>query len=227
MQEKLKLILLATAIATAFLASAQDPSYIGTSWGSLRVEAAEPPPTGVSAENAKTPEKQCVEAGCATKIDKSGGMVLNENKDELPPGCSTVREDVQITVRAGRKYAEDYSGTAFGFDNHEWRVEPCARITVRFINEDDIRHQWMVHGLPESVYPAGVFLIEVSGPRESTGSFIAPAEDKTYLVHCHLAQHMEKGMKGQLVVGAGSGDLSSIPGISGPLKSERKSWFGF
>jgi len=221
MQTRTQVIVLTAAIATAFSASARPIcSPAETSQASLLVQAAD---TG---DKEQIPESQCVGGQCPTAINRSG-MVLNENKDTLTPGCSSVREDIQITVRAGRKYAEDYSGTAFGFDNHEWRVEPCARITVRFINEDDIRHQWMVHDLPNSVYPGGMFLIEVSGPGERTGSFIAPAEDKTYLVHCHLAQHMEKGMKGQLVVGAGSGDLSSIPGISGPARSERKSWFGF
>jgi hypothetical protein len=33
-------------------------------------------------------------------------------------------------------------------------------------------------------------------------------------VHCDIAQHMEKGMKAQLKVGAGSGDLPSIPGVT-------------
>lgn len=42
-------------------------------------------------------------------------------------------------------------------------------------------------------------------------------DDKTYLVHCDIAQHMEKGMKGQLVVGKGSTTFSSIPGISNPV----------
>jgi hypothetical protein len=32
-----------------------------------------------------------------------------------------------------------------------------------------------------------------------------------------MTQHMEKGMKAQLVVGRGSGDLWSIPGISDDL----------
>lgn len=220
MRMKTQVILL-TAMAAAFSASAR-PMFSDeeTSQASLLVQATEP------GEKKQTPESQCVGGQCPAMITRSG-MVLNENKDKLSPGCSSVREDVKITVRAGRKYSEDYSGTAFGFDSHEWTVEPCARITVRFINEDDIRHQWMVHDLPNAVYPGGMFLIEVSGPGERTGSFIAPAGNKTYLVHCHLAQHMEKGMKGQLVVGAGSGDLSSIPGISGPSKSERKAWFGF
>ena len=33
-------------------------------------------------------------------------------------------------------------------------------------------------------------------------------------MHCDIAQHMEKGMKAQLKVGKGRGDLPSIPGIS-------------
>jgi len=33
-------------------------------------------------------------------------------------------------------------------------------------------------------------------------------------VHCDIAQHMEKGMKGQLVVGKGSGTFPSIPGLT-------------
>jgi hypothetical protein len=47
-----------------------------------------------------------------------------------------------------------------------------------------------------------------------TGTFIVPGEDQTYLVHCDMAQHMEKGMRGQLVVGEGSGDLWNVAGVS-------------
>jgi len=41
-----------------------------------------------------------------------------------------------------------------------------------------------------------------------------PSEAKTYLVHCDLSTHMEKGMKAQLKVNGGDGDLPSIPGIT-------------
>ncbi|MEE9346131.1 MAG: copper oxidase, partial [Methylococcales bacterium] len=43
--------------------------------------------------------------------------------------------------------------------------------------------------------------------------------DKTYLVHCDVAQHTENGMKAQLVVGKGNedGDLPSIPGVTPPI----------
>jgi hypothetical protein len=37
-------------------------------------------------------------------------------------------------------------------------------------------------------------------------------------VHCELAQHAEKGMKAQLKVGGGDGDLPSIPALSAPVK---------
>jgi hypothetical protein len=103
----------------------------------------------------------------------------------------------------------------FGFDNNSWHVPGCSRITVTFVNEDDIRHQWMVHGLPKYIYPQGMFHMELNRRGETTGTFIVPGDDRTYLVHCDMAQHMERGMKAQLVVGQGSGDLPSIPGISG------------
>ncbi|MEQ1637678.1 MAG: copper oxidase, partial [Methylococcales bacterium] len=71
-----------------------------------------------------------------------------------------------------------------------------------------------MHGLPKYLYPQGMFHLEVSGPGEVSGTLILPPGDQTYLVHCDMAQHMEKGLKAQLKVGKGSGDLPSIPGIS-------------
>ena len=88
---------------------------------------------------------------------------------------------------------------------------------MTFVNDDSIRHQWMIHGLPKYLYPGGMFHLEAAGGESRTGSFIVPSDDKTYLVHCDMTQHMEKGMKAQLVVGRGSGDLWSIPGISDDL----------
>ena len=147
-------------------------------------------------------------------MDMEGGMVMGQNKDTLPPGCSRISEDASITVRAGHKYSKDFPGTMFGFDAHEWRVKPCTRLTVTFINEDHIRHQWMMHGLPKFIYDKGMFHLEMTGPAKITGTLILPGEDKTYLVHCDIAQHMEKGMKAQLIVGKGSTPFPSIPGIT-------------
>lgn len=147
-------------------------------------------------------------------MDWDGGMVMGQNKDRLPDGCSRIAADAEITVRAGRKYSKPYPGTVFGFDEHQWKFEPCTRLTVHFINEDTVRHQWMMHGLPKYMYAQGMFHLELTGRGKISGTLILPAEDKTYLVHCDIAQHMEKGMKGQLVVGKGSGDLPSIPGVT-------------
>ncbi|MCI0667365.1 MAG: cupredoxin domain-containing protein [Methylococcaceae bacterium] len=143
------------------------------------------------------------------------GMIMNENRDQLPAGCREISEDVEITVHAGRKYAGRFPGTMFTYDQQEWNVKPCARITVKFVNEDDIRHQFMIHGLPEYLYPpTGMFHIELNGPGSKTAAFIVPSEAKTFLVHCEIAQHMEKGMKAQLKVGDGDGDIPNIPGLT-------------
>jgi len=150
-------------------------------------------------------------------MDMSGRMVMGQNTDRLPPGCRRVSEEVKITVKAGHAYARPFPGTIFGYSEHEWRVKPCARVTVTLVNEDQVRHQWMLHDLPEEVYPRGMFHLEVTGPGEVTGTFIAPGEDRTYLVHCDIPQHTEKGMKAQLIVGRGSGVLPGIPGISEPV----------
>lgn len=142
------------------------------------------------------------------------GVVMNENHNELPRDCSQISRDYVLTINAGRKYASDVPGMIFGMSEHEIRVQPCSRIEITFDNEDSVRHQWMVHGLPKYLYPAGMFHIEASGGHSKTGTFIVPGEDQTYLVHCDLAQHMEKGMRGQLVVGKGSGKLWGVAGIS-------------
>lgn len=148
------------------------------------------------------------------------GMVMNENRDRLPKDCDNIAGDVQITVRAGKKYAQPFNGTMFSFDQREWQVPPCAKVTVTLINEDQVRHQWMIHGLPRYLYPEGMFHLEANGGATKSGTFIVPSGAKTYLAHCDIAQHMEKGMKAQLKVGGGDGDLSSIPGITAPRKPD-------
>jgi plastocyanin len=142
------------------------------------------------------------------------GVVMNENRDRLPNGCAQISGEEHFVIHAGRRYAQDLPGVMFGMSQHEVRVQPCSRVTIEFVNEDDTRHQWMVHGLPKYLYPAGMFHIEAMGGQRQSGTFIVPAEDRNYLIHCDMAQHMEKGMRGQLVVGAGSGDLWAVTGIS-------------
>lgn len=148
----------------------------------------------------------------------SEGTVMNENTDRAPADCKEIEEDVHITIRAGRKYAR--RGGVFGFDQNEWNVAPCARVTVTFVNEDEVRHQWMVHGLPKYLYREGMFHMEANGGFRKTGTFIVSSNRKTYLAHCDLAQHMEKGMKGQLKVDGGDGDLPSVPGLTAGLYTD-------
>lgn len=144
-------------------------------------------------------------------------MVMNGNSDRLPMDCEAVSEDIQLTVRAGTDHAMYSRGKSFGYSDHEWQVPPCARVTVTFINEDDVRHQWMLHGLPKYLYPQGMFHMELNGRGQTTGSFVVPSDARTYMVHCDIPQHTEKGMKAQLKVGEGSGNLPSVPGVSQDL----------
>ena len=166
-------------------------------------------------------EGRCGEGACGNMTLDMEGMVMNENRDELPRDCREISEDVAISVSAGKKYAGPYPDRAFGFDRHQWHVKPCSRITVTYTNEDNVRHQWMVHGLPSYLYPQSMFHLETNGGYSKTGTFIVPSDDKTYLVHCDMATHMEKGMKAQLVVGNGSGDIPAIPGISAARNPNR------
>jgi plastocyanin len=147
-------------------------------------------------------------------MDMAGGMVMGQNTDTLPGGCDSISETKEITVHAGHKYAEKFPGRMYAFDTQEFNFKPCTKLTVHFVNEDNIRHQWMMHGLPKYLYPKGMFHLEASGPAKISGTLILPPGDKTYLVHCDIAQHMEKGMKAQIKVGKGDGDLPSIPGLT-------------
>ncbi|BBL35589.1 hypothetical protein Nstercoris_01861 [Nitrosomonas stercoris] len=147
-------------------------------------------------------------------MDHEGTMIMGQNLDKLPSGCQAISEEVEITVRAGRKYAERFPGTVFAFDQQQWHVKPCSKVTFHFSNEDNIRHQFMMHGLPRYLYQFGMFHLEVTGPKTVSGTIIVPGSDDTLLVHCDIAQHMEKGMKAQLVIGKGKQDIPSIPGLT-------------
>ena len=148
------------------------------------------------------------------------GMIMNANSDNLPRDCTKISENVDITIHAGQKHALKFTGKMFAFDQQEWDVKPCAKINITFINDDQIRHQLMIHGLPGYLYPEGMFHLELYGEGQLQASLILPSKKKTYLVHCELPQHMEKGMKAQLKVDGGDGDLPSIPGISAPVKAD-------
>ena len=168
----------------------------------------------VMAQEYEEHDSMLMDHGDGHLMDMAGGMVMGQNANTLPGGCEKISETKEITVHAGHKYAEKFPGRMFAFDTQEFNFKPCTKLTVHFVNEDNIRHQWMMHGLPKYLYPKGMFHLEASGPSKISGTLILPPGDKTYLVHCDIAQHMEKGMKAQLKVGKGDGDLPSIPGIT-------------
>lgn len=147
-------------------------------------------------------------------------MIMNANENNLPKDCPKISETVNLTIRAGHKHAMKFNGKMFAFDQQEWNVKPCAKINITFINDDQIRHQLMVHGLPGYLYPHGMFHLELYGEGQLTASLIVPSMKKTYLVHCEIPQHMEKGMKAQLKVDGGDVDLPSIPGISAAVRED-------
>ncbi|MEE9397410.1 MAG: copper oxidase [Methylococcales bacterium] len=147
-------------------------------------------------------------------MNMDGGMVMGQNKEILPGGCKRISDNKELTIKAGHKFAKPFPGRMFAFDQQELRYKPCTRLTIHLINEDNIRHQFMMHGLPKYIYPRGMFHLEVTGPGKISGTLIFPSGDQTFLYHCDIAQHMGKGMKGQIIIGKGSGTLPSIPGIS-------------
>jgi plastocyanin len=168
----------------------------------------------VMAQEYEDHDSMLMDHGDGHLMDMAGGMVMGQNADTLPGGCDSISETKEITVHAGHKYAEKFPGRMFAFDTQEFKFKPCTKLTVHFINEDNVRHQWMMHGLPKYLYPKGMFHLEATGPSKISGTLILPPGDKTYLVHCDIAQHMEKGMKAQLKVGEGDGDLPSVPGVT-------------
>ena len=168
----------------------------------------------VLAQDYQDHDGMLMDHGDGHLMDMAGGMVMGNNPNQLPGGCEKIAETKEITVHAGHKYAENFPGRMFAFDTQEFQFKPCTKLTVHFFNEDHVRHQWMMHGLPKYLYPKGMFHLEISGPAKISGTLILPPGDKTYLVHCDIAQHMEKGMKAQLKVGKGDGDLPSIPNLT-------------
>ena len=148
------------------------------------------------------------------------GMIMNANSDRLPRDCQKISETIDITVHAGQEQALKFVGKMYAFSQQEWDVKPCAKLNITFINDDQIRPQFMIHGLPGYLYPEGMFHLELNGQGQLQASLIVPSQKKTYLVHCELPQHMEKGMKAQLKVDGGDVDLPSIPGLTQPVKAD-------
>lgn len=183
-------------------------------WSFLVLAVLAQPASAAKKDDFVDHDKKLMDHGGGHMMNFSGAMVMGQNVDTLPMSCKRITGEVDITVRAGRKYAKNFPGTVFTFDNHEWTVKPCSKVTFHFFNDDNIRHQFMIHGLPKYIYKGGMFHLEVTGPGKISGTIIVPENDQTYLAHCDISQHMEKGMKAQLVVGKGGVSMPSIPGVT-------------
>jgi uncharacterized cupredoxin-like copper-binding protein len=183
-------------------------------WSFLVLAGFAQPASAAKKDDFVDHDKNLMDHGGGHMMNSSGAMVMGQNVDTLPMSCKRITGEVDITVRAGRKYAKNFPGTVFTFDNHEWTVKPCSKVTFHFFNDDNIRHQFMIHGLPKYIYKGGMFHLEVTGPGKISGTIIVPENDQTYLAHCDISQHMEKGMKAQLVVGKGGVSMPGIPGLT-------------
>jgi len=153
----------------------------------------------------------------AVMVNPASASVMGQNTDQMPPGCENISGTANITVEAGTDHADQFPSKMYTYSDRNMQFEPCTKLTVNFINNDSVRHQWMVHGLPEETYPMEMFMLEVTGPGKETGTFILPGEDESLMIHCGLGQHMQKGMKAQLTVGEGDGRVSNVPGHTAAL----------
>jgi len=150
-------------------------------------------------------------------LNPATANVMGQNTDQLPPGCEEISGTEQLTIEAGTEHAEQFPSKMYTYSDRKLNFEPCTKLEVTFINNDSIRHQWMVHGLPEQTYgKMGMFMLETTSGKEK-GTFILPSEDESLLIHCGVPQHTQKGMKAQLTVGNGDGDIPNVPGHTGPI----------
>jgi len=136
---------------------------------------------------------------------------FNENTDDLPPGCDGIAgEDTEevAAVSGGVGYP------IFEYQPTVIETEPCTRLTVTFSSETRIRHQFVVRNLPEETYPGGYFGIEADGGAEETATFVTPSEELTLPFESTVGSQAKSGLRGQIVVGEGNGDVEGVPGLT-------------
>jgi len=138
----------------------------------------------------------------------TNGSTVNANGSVVPPGCDAIRGERRLTVDAGREYAAD--GDAYGYDLDSVTAPACTRLVVTLVNHDDVRHQWVVDGLPTETYPGGYVAIEVANRGSVTAAFVTPSQPGTYEGLSTLPQHEQNGMRLPLVVtGGGSAEATT------------------
>lgn len=136
---------------------------------------------------------------------------FNENSEAAPPGCEAVEGEDEVSVAAvsgGAGYPlYEYSPTVI-------ETEACTRLSVTFESSTRVRHQFVVEGLPEEVYTDGYFGIEADSGAEETATFVTPAEDTTLAFESKVGKQPDSGLRGQIVVGEGNGDVDGVPGVT-------------
>ena len=124
-------------------------------------------------------------------------LIDAERHRPVASACPTAaRAKHKITLHAGTRYARP--GEAYGFEPRRLNVGRCEEVELELVNEDSIRHDFMLPGLDP------MFALNFIGPGTQTASFVTPDTDVTLFFHCHVPAHDKAGMTGELVIGNGS-----------------------
>lgn len=111
--------------------------------------------------------------------------------------CGQAKNGVKkVVIRGGIKYAGKWE--VYGFEPEYIFAERCQELEITLIVEERIRHSFMTNNLNP------MFMIEVAGSGQKTGSLITPAEPGIINFHCHVPTHKTLGMSGAIIVGFGT-----------------------
>ena len=139
------------------------------------------------------------EAGALPRLD----LIDAERHRPVATACpERPRGTRRLLIKAGRQHVRD--GEVFGFAPRELRVGRCEEVEIVLENTDGIRHDLMIPGLNP------IFVLNVIGPKVTTGRFVTPDEDITLFFHCHIEAHDKVGMVGSLIVGRGGAPRPAV-----------------
>lgn len=111
--------------------------------------------------------------------------------------CDQVKNGVKkVVVRGGTKYAGKWE--VYGFEPEYIFAERCQELEITLIVEERVRHSFMTNNFNP------MFMIEVAGSGQKTGSLVTPAEPGIINFHCHVPAHKTLGMSGAIIVGFGT-----------------------
>jgi Cu/Ag efflux protein CusF len=117
----------------------------------------------------------------------------------------------RIVVKAWRRYARE--GEVFAFEPRDINVQRCEEVEIILENNDEVRHDFMIPGLNP------IFAVNIVGPDIQSARFVAPDEDVTLFMHCHVPAHDRVGMTGSIIVGKGGVKVAQAAAPEGAAKS--------